>query len=186
MHFYWQNSHMQGLSVQLSQQITLYKDFRILRIVFTFRWGILSRMWSDHWLPSILVFSMYFNSNWQVKDTTAFICLLNRDHYTNRNETKCPGNTSTHLSCHFQYSEKSTYIEHDSALKTKTSYVKYRFITNYSGIMSKSFLKLRLQLRRENILSCTLEPSKLQVTNFKYTIHKKSNLIIGPNYIFIF
>lgn len=119
-------------SVQLSQQITLYKDFRILRIVFTFRWGILSRMWSDHWLPSISVncsviynsYPMYFNSSWQVKDTTAFICLLNRDHYTNRNVTNCPGSTSNHLSCHFQYSETSTYIEHDSALKSKTSHVK--------------------------------------------------------------
>jgi len=128
-------------STQRSQQITFYKD-----VSFHFRWRIFRRMRSEHWLLSLLVhcsvsvtITMYFHSIWQVEDTTAFICLLNRDHYINHKEIKHSGSTRTHLSCHFQYSETNVYIEHDSALQTKTSRVK---------VSAMFFLKLRLHSKK--------------------------------------
>lgn len=76
----------------------------------------------------------YFKSLWQVEYTTVLICLLNRYQYTNHTGTKHPGNTSTLISCHFQYSEKITYIEHDSAQIRQRALIQFHLSVDITSI----------------------------------------------------
>lgn len=89
-------------------------------------------MWSDHSVPAISVHcsvtvtttTLHILSHFEKLNVQqpSFACFT--DISTQITKIQDIQETSTLISCRFQYSETNSYIKHDSTLKIKTSYVK--------------------------------------------------------------